>query len=386
MTLMSLRECLSIMELQEVKERGPHGRVVAHLEDCARCRALLRDMPDVSENDLPLSSMHLVDTMQTAPTPSPRSGPRPASGEVWRAAASRESAWSQLVAVVGRSRAEPGLVIAIPISEEVEYGTDLDLPVARDVLGYNAMLLAWNHGAVLEGQLLEQVGTLSEAAREELVGFYRWLVAGGVRPQVRTVGPPLAGPEDERSWFRSEELESFLLLREPASQEPGGEVIETPADDTEQDEAIAAARSRTVVPFSDFLRRRLASDEWDENSLLERTGIDRRELDGFLSDKLELTSASDARALALILRELGSPPEEVEPQIRRSLELSPGGVVMPESGWRRVAARARSHVPGQQRERDLFGGAELDESEAARGRAIDLYWNRLLECYEMLTP
>lgn len=384
---MSLRECLSIMELQEINERGADGRAAAHLEDCARCRALLRDLPDVAENELPLSSMSLVGTLQPGgAAPSPRSVARPASGEVWRAAASPEAPWSQVVAVVGRSRAEPGLVIVIPISEEVEYGTDLDLPLAQEVLGYDAMLLAWNHGAVLEDQLLEQVGTLSEAAREECVAFYRWLVTGGERPQVRAAGPPLGGPDDERSWFRSGELESFLTLREPASQEPGGEDIETGADDTEQDDAIADARSGTVVPLSEFLRRRLASDEWDENSLLERTGIDRRELDGFLSDRLELTSASDARALALILRELGSAPEELEPQIRRSLELSPGGERMPASGWRRVAARARSHVPGQQRERDLFGAAELDESEAARGRAIELYWNYLLECYEMLTP
>lgn len=382
---MSLRDCLSIMELQEFKREG-EGRAADHLRECARCRALLRELPEISEQELSALSLNAVATT-FAIRRDVTGAERPVSGQIWRAAVSPDAPWSQLVAVVGRSRVEPGLVMVIPVSEEVENGTDLDLRIDPDRLGYEAMLLAWNYGGLLEEQLLEHVGVLSDVECENTIALYRWLVGGGEQPDVPVAGPPLAGPDDERSWFRSEELDRFLELRVPASQEPEGNEVEDEGQETTPVEALGVgAGSATVVPFSEFLRRRLESNEWDANSLLSRTGLERAQLDDFLGDNLELTTASDARALALVLRELEWTPEELEPQIRRSLTLSPGGEAAAESWGKRVAARARAHVPGHQRDKDLFSGAPVDASKPARDRAIERYWQRLLECYEMLSP
>jgi hypothetical protein len=88
--------------------------------------------------------------------------------------------------------------------------------VAKAVYTIADAALAGGARAAQEGeQLLEQVGVLSEVERENMLALYRWMVGGGDEPDVPVAGPPLAGPDDERSWFRSEELERFLELRVP---------------------------------------------------------------------------------------------------------------------------------------------------------------------------
>ena len=76
--------------------------------------------------------------------------------------------------IVARSRRDPRLVVVVPISEEVEQATDLDLRLDEGTLGYPAQLAVWNHGWIYDVALGLQLGVALAALAG--VGIARYYV------------------------------------------------------------------------------------------------------------------------------------------------------------------------------------------------------------------
>lgn len=364
---MTWQECLSLIELIELTETGT-TRHAEHVDDCRRCRALLRLLA-VSEHD---DNVELP-AMSDLPAVPPRGQAKKIGvtpGAIW-ASESDDSGFREIVAVVARSRRDPRLVVVVPISEDVEAATDLDLTVSADALGYPALLAVWNHGWIYDDQLDTPIGTLDEASREEMTSLYRWLVGGGERPALESVaGPAIIEANEARNLRRDEERERLQSLwrRVSRDQEP------------EQEEDESRLVGSPEPSFGSLVAASLASDEWDEITLAERASLERVDLRRILEDDLDLTLATDARRVVSLVKVLALDLKEVEQPLRLSLARSRGGE--PIAGeYYQAAARAAPGVSEEQSKHDLLTKG-IDESEDARARQIDAFWARVVELHD----
>lgn len=361
---MTWQECLSLMELMELKEAGA-TRHAKHVRDCPRCRTLLANLPAFAAGEVVIAESGEVGTGVVRPTEQTVEV-RP--GAIWIADDGQGLGFREIVAIVGRSRRDPRLLVVVPVSEDVEQGTDLDLPLEQTTLGYPAQLVVWNHGWIYDDQLLSPIGSLDEAVRGEMTSLYRWLVAGGERPALRAVGgPPLVAPDDARHVRRDGERERLQALWRGVSrdQEPTGEEDET---------RLVASPPPS---FGSLVASSLETDEWDEVTLAERASIERADLARIVADDLDLTWATDARLVVALARTLDFELHAIEEPLRLSLARSRGGEPIAGEHFR-AAARSTSGVPDEQVQRDLHTGA-VDESDEARARQIERYWRHVIE-------
>ncbi|HLK13339.1 MAG TPA: hypothetical protein VKT78_00915 [Fimbriimonadaceae bacterium] len=291
-------------------------------------------------------------------------------GAIWTTVADGIG-FREVVAIVARSRRDPRLVIVVPLSEEIEDATDLDLTVDPEVLGYPALLAVWNHGWIYDDQLAAPVAALDNALRGEMTSLYRWLAVGGERPTLeRAAGPPLTEPDDARNLRRDEERERLHALwrRVSRDQEPEGEEDET---------RLVASPEPS---FGSLIAASLASDEWDAVTLAERASVERADLQRILADDLDLTWATDARRVASLVRVLELDLQDVESPLRLSLARSRGGEPIAFEHYQ-AAARAAPGASDEQIKRDLLTKG-IDESEDARARQIDAFWARVVELHD----
>jgi hypothetical protein len=291
-------------------------------------------------------------------------------GAIWTAA-SNDIGFREVVAILARSRRDPRLVVVVPVSEQTEDATDLDLTIDPGVLGYPALLAGWNHGWIFDDQLVAPMAVLDDATREEMTSLYRWLAGVGERPTLeRVAGPPITEPDDARNLRRDEERERLQALwrRVSRDQEPQG---------VEDETRLVASPEPS---FASLISALLATDEWDEVTLAEQTSVDRADLQRILADDLDLTWATDARRVVSLVKVLGLDLEEVERPVRLSLARSHGGE--PIAGeYYQAAARAAPGVSEEQIKRDLLTKG-IDESEDARARQIDAFWARVVELHD----
>jgi hypothetical protein len=362
------QECLSLIELIELKETGA-TRHAEHVESCPRCQALLRSLNVSANSEQP--DARIPGDLPSAQGREQESAVEVTPGTIWTAE-SDELGFREVVAVVARSRRDPRLVVVVPISEQVEAGTNLDLVVDRKTVGYPALLAVWNHGWIYDDQLVTPIGTLDDSAREEMTTLYRWVVGGGERPELTSVaGPAISDLDDARNLRRDEEREQLQSLwrRVSRDQEPEGE----------KDESRLVASP--APSFGSLVALALASDEWDEVTLAERASMERADLQRILHDDFNLTLITgDARRVVSLVRVLDFDVDEVEQPVRLSLTRSRGGE--PIAGeYYQAAARAAPGVPEEQVRHDLHT-ASVDESEEARARQIERFWRTVLEIHD----
>lgn len=363
---MTWQECVSLIELVELSETGT-TRYAEHVDNCPRCQALLRSLAVPAHADEPVQPSELP----TAPSRKEATTVQVAPGAIW-ISESDDVGFREPVAIVARSRRDPRLVIVVPISEEIEGATDLDLMIAPETLGYPALLAVWNHGWLYDEQLAAPIGTLDDSAREEMTSLYRWLVGGGERPRLETVaGPAIVAAEDARNLRRDEERERLQALwhRVSCDQEPEGE------------EDASRLVASPEPSFAALVAASLATDEWDEVALVERTSMERADLHRILHDDLDLTRiTSDARRVAALISVLDFDVEEIEQPLRLSLARSRGGE--PIAGeYFQAAARAAPGVSEEEIQRDLHTD-RIDNSDEARARQIDRFWRTVIEFYD----
>jgi hypothetical protein len=354
------------MELLELKETLTAAQA-EHIQECARCPALLEALPD-------LDSTTLAPASEDLPSGSPRATAASVEvkpGTIWTADDGEGLGFRELLAVLGRSQRDPRLVVVVPISEEVEDGTDLDLPISQETLGYPAQLAVWNHGWIYDDQLHSPLGSLDQATNDEMGALYRWLVAGGEKPAVRAlVGPALLGPDDARHLRRDEERERLQMLWRRVSEE------QEPEDGRDETRLVATS----PPSFGSLIATALQSEDWDEVTLAEAATVETGQIANVVADDLDLTWATDVRVVVSLAKALGFALEELEAPIRASLIRSQGGAPVPGEHFR-AAARAASD---EQVERDLHTKG-VDESAEARTRQIALYWQRVVEWYDELS-
>jgi hypothetical protein len=351
----------------ELKGTGA-TRHAEHLLECARCRTLLARLPGlaVGETTVPERAKQGAGAVRPA-----ASTVEAVPGTIWLADDGQDLGFREILAIVGRSRRDPRLVVVVPISEEVEQGTDLDVSIGQSVIGYPAQLAVWNHGWIYDDQLLSPIGSLDEPTRTEMTALYRWLVAGGERPALLAVGgPPLVDHDDERHLRRDEERERLQSLWRKVSrdQEPSGE----------EDESRLVASP--APSFGSLVASSIESDEWDAVTLAERISIERADLARVAKDDLDLTWATDAHIVVALARTLNLELHSIEDPLRLSLARSRGGEPIAGEHFR-AAARSTSGVSGEQVQRDLHT-AGIDESDEARARQIERYWQRVVELHD----
>lgn len=364
---MTWQECLSLIELIELKETGT-TRHAEHVTDCPRCEALLRSLAasELSEEVEPPDANGLP----AAPSRASSKAVEVTPGAIWTTL-SDDNGFREVVAIVARSRRDPRLVVVVPISEQIDDATDLDLTVVTENVGYPALLAVWNHGWIYDDQLVEAIGKLDERSREEMTALYRWLVGGGEQPALATVGgPAIRDTNDARNLRRDDERERLQSLwrRVSRDQEPEGE----------EDESRFVASPEPS--FASLVAAALATDEWDEITLAERATMERADLHRILEDDLDLTLATDARRVASLIKVLDFSIDEVEQPLRLSLARSRGGE--PIAGeYYQAAARAAPGVSEEQIKHDLLTKG-IDESDEARARQIDAFWARVVEVHD----
>jgi hypothetical protein len=361
------QECLSLMELLELKETGA-SRHAEHVRDCPRCRTLLSNLPTLSADEITPPESEELTVGVSRPT---ADAIEVMPGTIWIADDGEGLGFRELLAVVARSRRDSRLVLVVPISEEVEQATDLDLPLDAETLGYPAQLAVWNHGWIYDDQLYSPIGSLDKRLREEMTDLYRWLVAGGERPALRAIGgPPIVSPTDHRNLRRDEERERLQSLWRRVSRD------QEPTDELDETRLVASP----PPSFGSLVAAALESEEWDEVTLAERASIERADLKRVVGDDLDLTWASDARVVVALTKTLDLHLDIIEAPLRFSLARSRGGE--PVAGEQfRAAARSAPGVSDEQVQRDLHTAA-IDDSDEARARQIDRYWQRVVELHD----
>jgi len=364
------QDCLSLMELLEIRDDRANADVGAraHLDQCARCRALLAELEDGGDAiqvELPTELPTLPARLQDIPQPETVS-----AGQVWLASAPAMPDWRYPVLVIGRPKQRPGTVLVAPVFPEIDQATDLDLLLPANILGYPTAVAVWNYGFVFEHQLDEYAGGVGPTELETVHALYRHIVAGGERPAA-PVGLPLGGELDPRRVFRHELLERLRPAYEPVRT----------AEEAEGPELQTAGRAPTL---SVVLGSALEQPDWDKQSLLERADIPAETLDMFLSDYLNLTYQHDIDALVKTLKVLELDLDQVhEPVMQSLLWHSRGGELRAGTGEYSVAARAESGASQEDVARDVYRGVgEVDESPEGRERAARAYWQALVERFE----
>lgn len=366
---MTWDECLSVMELLEIRESGlvEDSPEAAHLRTCPRCGGLLQTMPAFESvgasgqtprlKARPISSVTVDDVH---------------AGQVWTAKSPDAPDRRFIVVAMGRRKDSSNMFVVCPTSVEVEEATDLDLLVDQSSVGYPFMVCAWHFGTVFESQLEDCLGSLSDDSLETLKALYRHALLGKGEVSFHGTGPGVGGSNDPRLIWRAEQLEEWRSLWHPVRQS----VVEMEADA----EAAETGSEPLAPSLGDAVRELVEGEEWDERSLAETAHVPEAHLRALLSNRLDLTDQSDADSVAAVIHTLEFDSEDAELFLRRALEMSPGGLRIGTAGTDQVAARSFADVSDATRARELREGlSKIDDSPQARQRAINTYVETVLQ-------
>jgi hypothetical protein len=392
--------CLSLLELLELRDGAATATAERHLVGCRRCQALLRTLPA----GLSPALSELVPVTQapkhTSPGRAVRADGHVRTGALWRAVSDVDAAFAWVVAIIGRSPDAEDRLLVAPAVPHPELATDRDLLLDSDVLGYRAFIDITNLGSLLRDQLLDQVGQLARPAAEAMIGLYRHLLSGGPAPQDAARGLPALDEADPRLLEQAARSEALRELWHPAHslvedlgergdevQAEEGQVQSKPVDAAGAAAVPDASKTADAAAISALLRARLETPDadWDRNSLLEQSGADGSHLDSFLRDQLDVTDKRDVHDLARVAHVLELAWPEVESAVVVSLQRSTGGTRQAQGPTMPMAARSRAGADPEQTERDLFADrTRVDDSEEAREREIQLYLAELRREFEEL--
>lgn len=356
---MSDMDCLSLLELFDLRSGQEDREAREHLSGCPRCRALMNQLPD--EINLPNLPAHKA----TASTRTAAVQPDfVRTGQIWRARPLGQADWAEVVAVLGRAPDAEDRYLVVPVVETLEMATERDLLLDADLLSYPAFLDLTNVGTVLGTQLAECLGALNPRQADGVVALYLWVVGTSDRPAGVETGVPVLSEQDPRlleAQGRGERLRALWRA-----------VDEQVVDEQHFDEEEAADAFGLAEAIN--LRFAGADAEWDRSSLLEAAAIDGRRLDDFLQDRLDLTHRRDVEDLARVIHVLGVAWEEGRPAVIASLRRSPGGQWEGDDPELRAAARSRPGALSEDVTSQLYSGVgRVNESEEARRSAITAY-------------
>lgn len=372
---MTWDECLSVMELLELRELGvvEDSPEAIHLRSCPRCRAALQTMPSVAS----VAPTREVPQLKARPI-SRLTADDVRAGQIWTATDFDVPDRRFIVVVVGKRKDTPDTIVVCPTSVELDQATDLDLIVDPSTIGHPFMICAWHFGTVFRSQLENCLGSLHVETLEGLKGLYQHALTGKGDLSQQVTGTGMGGSDDLRQIWRSEQLEQWRPLWHPVRHRLA--VMET------------AAGTHPVTPrvsgpsLGDVVRELVGGEEWDARSLIEAAHVPAAHLGALLSNRLDLTDQSDAESVAAIIHALALGSEEVEQLLRGTLEASPGGLRIGTAGTTRIAARSFAHVSDETRAKELRDSlSKVDDSPEARNRAVDSYVDAVLQRLDELT-
>ena len=231
-------ECLSLMELLDLRAGADDPEAREHLECCPRCRALLMVLPP--EFEMPPTPEV---TAAVAPRPRAAMPDRPRTGQLWRAHAPSDPDWSWVVAVIGRAPDADDRVLVVPVVATPELATERDLIIDEQLLGYPAFLDLQNFGTVLRGQLAEYLAPLCRKQAEDLVALYRWVLGSGERPVGVATGLAVLSEDDPRLRAAEERGQDMRVLW----RDVDAQVADT-MDDEQDLEVPAVVTTGTAPP------------------------------------------------------------------------------------------------------------------------------------------
>jgi hypothetical protein len=382
---MNEMECLSLMELLDLRAGVDDPEARRHVDGCPRCRVLLDGVPaEITLPALPATTVMLrARSSQTRPE-------RVRTGQLWRAHVSGEGDRSWIVAVIGRAPDAENRILVVPAVAEPELATERDLVVDATALGYDGFLDLQNLGPVMRTQLVEYLGTLSSPQIEALVALYRWTLGGNSEPTGLPTGPPVLGEADPRLLAAEERGEELRALWRNADAQVTDVEEAQEERDLDSERPLGTQLDQGHEPkagLTEILQLRLKgpSAEWDRASLLERTGVDGGHFDQFVKGRLDLTDKTDVQDLANVLHALDIPRDEAENAVAISLWVSPGGRREATGPAMPMAARSQPGISEEDVTRDLYADqSEIDRSAKARSAEIAAYLAELRHALDEL--
>lgn len=353
-------ECLSILELLDIRNGDAPADSRAHAQDCPRCSVLLATLQPFDQPQLSTAELAVVGRPQAEPPE------RVGSGQVWTVA-SPDAGFQELVVIIGRSPQQEDQLVAAPVTTEIGMATDLDLLLDPELFGYAAMADMASQGLLFETALETFIGRMGRPQTEQLVALYRAVVGDAEIPEDAPTGLPVLGPEDPRLVARQVRHERFASFWREVDATVDAEEPEPQAE-----------------PLSVLLSQAMA-DEWDRNSLLEATSITGEALDAFFADRLDLTDQSDIEQVGALICKLHLPLKNAMPAVEASLMRSPGGLRVADQNVQRAAARSKRGADPAEVTNLLFArSSRVDDSADARGQAISSYLRSLEKILEDL--
>ncbi len=374
-------DCLSLMELLDLRADRIGPGAGEHVEACPRCRALLAGLPD----DLRLPELSPARAL-TAGSVRRRLGPRPVrTGGLWRALPEGASDFGWVVAIIGRTPDAEGRVVVAPVAGEAHLATDADLLLDGSQLGYEAFIDVGNLGVLLETQLVEPVAELPRETAQALVALYRATLGVGEWPSADLVGARVLDKADPRllaAAQRADELRGLWKAADRQVRDVYGDLREASVTQELEPQSLGEP-----LRISKVLAARLSGPdaEWDRSGLLEASRAGGARLDAFLNDRLDLTDKRDIDELARILHALQLPWEEAEPVVSSTLALSPGGTRRAEGLTLPMAARSRPGMSDEEITEQLYADQSgVDTSIDARRRETAKYLAELRQALDDL--
>ena len=385
--MISELDCLSLMELLDL--RADRGDIVAaaHLADCPRCRALLATVPDqlrLSEQPATARAAHRPDASARTRGSVPQ--PRIGTGALWRAVPDAGSDFAWVVVIIGRVRDADDRLLVAPVIGAAHLATDADLLLDGSLLGYDAFVDVSNLGVIVADQLIEFLDDLPTATAAAVVTLYRATLGSGEPPPADLRGTPVLAVADPRVLAAAGRADALRALWRPADSQVE-DAEEEKAETATQQATEAAGEPSLVVKIDDVISARLSGPDtkWDRSGLLEQSGADGALLDAFLAGRLDLTDKSDVSDLALVLHTLQVPWDAAKPAVIRTLGSSAGGARQAEGPSLPLAARSRPGSSDEDVTEQLYADqSTVDASAEARRGEIDSYVAQLRKALDDL--
>lgn len=388
--MISELNCLSLMELVDLRADPGDSVAAAHVADCSRCRALLASLPDqLPLPDQPLAARGSRRPLTATPTRALAPPARVATGALWRAVPDPGSDFAWLVVIIGRTRDADDRVLVAPVIGTAHVATDADLLLDQSLLGYGAFVDMNNLGVIRDVQLIEPVADLPTATAQAVVALYRATLGAGEPPPAALRGTPVLEAADPRVLASSGRADALRALWRPADRQ-----VEDADDEAEmgahQAPAVAASQPAlaAAAELDDVLSTRLigTNAEWDRATLLEQSGADGALLDAFLAGRLDLTDKTDVSDLARVLHTLQVPwDSEAKPAVLQTLRLTAGGARRAEGPSLPMAARSRPGSSDEDVTEQLYADqSTVDESAQARSGEITAYVAQLRQALDDL--
>jgi hypothetical protein len=385
--MISELNCLSLMELLDLRADPGDTVAAAHVAGCRRCRTLLASLSDQPQlPDQPVTTYAPDRPVPAAPTRARAPRPRVGTGMLWRATPDPDGDFAWVVVIIGRAADADDRVLVAPVIGAAHIATDADLLLDGSLLGYDAFVDMTNLGVILDTQLIEPVAELPPADAHAAVALYRATLGSGEPPAANLRGIPVLDASDPRVLAAAGRAEALRALWRPADSQVEDDDADTA---TQQAAAVVAQPSAgTVTSLDDVLSARLAGTdaEWDRPGLLEQSGADGALLSAFLAGRLDLTDKRDIGDLALVLHTLQVPWDtEAKPAVIHTLALSAGGSRTAEGSSLPMAARSRPGSSDEDITEQLYADqSTVDESAQARRGEIDAYVAQLRKALDDL--